>query len=183
MKQWFRRHAITSKQKRLARNKRFHSFDTAKKVGLVFTADQEVPGEVVAMMKFLKGRGVSCSLLGYHDGKKLPEKLSQFSDAVIFTGKDLGWYGRPQAEGVTRFLQNAYDIVIDFCRQGDVYPIQYVVSTVQASMIIGGVQYARCPYDVIVDAQQQSTQGGYVEQIKHYLSIFNNPQKVELQKN
>jgi len=62
-----------------------------------------------------------------------------------------------------------------------VYPLQYIVSTVQASLIIGGMQYARCPYDLIIDAQQVCSLAEYVEQIKHYLSIINNPQSVEQQ--
>jgi hypothetical protein len=182
MAQWFRRYAIVSKQKRLVRNKRFHSFETAKTVGLVFKVEKNaLPPEVLSTMKFLTNKRINCSLIGYYDGEVLPESIINSSQMSVFTKKELSWYGRPIADDVTRFLQSGYDIVIDFCRQPEVYPIQYIVSTVQASMIIGGVLYAHCPYDLIIDAQQICTPEKYVEQIKHYLSIINNPQNVEQQ--
>jgi len=106
----------------------------------------------------------------------LPANIINTSMVSVFTKKELNWYGRPVTEDVNQFLHRGYDIVIDFCRQPGVYPIQYIVSTVHASMIIGGVLYAHCPYDLIIDAQQVCTPEQYVEQIKHYLSTINNPQ-------
>jgi len=180
MAQWFRRCAIASRQKYRVRNKRFHSFNTATTVGLVFKLEKDVlPAEVIAMMKFLQRKHISCSLLGYYDGDALPASIINTSMVSVFTRKELSWYGRPVADDVKRFLHKGYDIVIDFCRQPDVYPIQYIVSTVHASMIIGGVQYARCPYDLIVDAQQVCTPEQYVQQIRHYLSVINNPHHVK----
>ncbi len=182
--QWFRRHAITSRRKRLVRSKHFHSFDTAKTVGLVFKVEKgAVPPEVMSTMKYLTRKNVNCSMIGYCDEKILPEGIVSTSSASIFCKKDLSWYGKPISEEVNRFLQQNYDIVIDFCREVNVYPVQYIVSTVRASMIIGGVQYAHCPYDLIIDAQKVCTLDGYVEQIKHYLSIINNPKSVEQQTN
>ena len=182
--QWFRRCAIAGRKKHLVRNKRFHSFDTARTVGLVFKLDKDANAllpEVLSTMKFLMKKGVDCLAIGYYDGKVLPESIMSTSSISIFTKNELNWYGRPVSDDVDRFLHRGYDIVIDFCREAEIFPVQYVVSSVQTSMIIGGVQYARCPYDLIIDAQQQCTLRGYVEQIKHYLSIINNPQKVELQ--
>jgi len=182
--QWFMRYAIVSKQKRLVRNKRFHSFDTAKTVGLVFKLDKDAKAvlpEVLSTRKFLIKKGIECSAIGYYDGKVLPESIAGNSSISIFTKKELNWYGRPISGDVDRFLQQGYDIVIDFCREAEVFPVQYVVSSVQTSMIIGGVQYAHCPYDLIIDAQLQCSLSGYVEQIKHYLSIINNPQNAAQQ--
>jgi hypothetical protein len=147
-------------------------------VGIVFRVEEGVvPPEVFSMQKFLLKKKVQCSAIGYCDGKALPEELKNISSLEIFTRQDLNWYGRPVAENVNKFLQKAYDIVIDFCREteGYPYPLKYIVSTVQASMIIGGVLYPRCPYDLIVDAQQVCDTGGYVEQVRHYISIINNP--------
>ncbi|MDR1023212.1 MAG: hypothetical protein LBL94_08090 [Prevotellaceae bacterium] len=179
MRNWFRKHAIVSRKKRLACSKRFHSFDTAKTVGIVFRVEEGVvPPEIFSMQKFLLKRKVQSSAIGYCDSKALPEELKNTSSLEIFTRQDLNWYGRPVAENVNKFLQKTYDIVIDFCREseGYPYPLKYIVSTVQASMIIGGVLYPRCPYDLIVDAQQVCDTGGYVEQVRHYISIINNPQ-------
>lgn len=181
--QWFRKYAISSRQKHLVRNKRFHSFDTAKTVGLVFKLSKdEIPPVVLATMKFLMKKGINSSAIGYYDAKMLPENIISTSSIAFFCKKDLNWYDRPIADDVERFLQQGYDIVIDFCREAEVYPLQYIASSVQASMIIGGVQYPHCPYDLIIDAQQVCTLDGYAEQIKHYLSIINNPQSVEQQK-
>ncbi len=178
--QWFRRYAIASRQKHLVRNKRFHSFDTAKTVGLVFKLDKDViPPVVLSTMKYLMGKGIKCFAIGYYDVKILPENIINTSTISVFCKKDLNWYDRPIVDDVDRFLQQGYDIVIDLCREAEVFPLQYIVSSVQASMVIGGVQYARCPYDLIIDAQKVCTLDGYVEQIKHYLSIINNPQSVE----
>ncbi|MDR2937649.1 MAG: hypothetical protein LBU92_01755 [Prevotellaceae bacterium] len=181
--QWFRQHALASKQRRLVRNKRFHSFDTAKTVGLVFKMEKNVvPPEVLSTVKFLKEKGITCFSIGYYDEKELPEGFLGTASVSVFCKKDLSWYGRPASDDVNRFLQQDYDIVIDLCREADVFPVQYVVSATHASMTIGGVQYARCPYDLIIDAQKSCSLDGYVEQIKHYLSIINNPQNVEQQK-
>ncbi|MDR3366596.1 MAG: hypothetical protein LBO71_06485 [Prevotellaceae bacterium] len=179
MRNWFRKYAIVSRKKRLVRVKRFHSFDTAKTVGIVFKVeDGMVPPEVFAMRSFLLKKKVKCAAIGYCDSKTLPEELAHVASLDLFTKQELNWYGRPVAENVNKFLQGSYDIVIDFCRDGEryPYPLKYIVSTVQASMIIGGVLYPRCPYDLVVDAQQVCDTSGYVEQVKHYISIINNPQ-------
>lgn len=181
MRNWFRKYAIVSRKKRLVRNKRFHSFDTAKIVGLVFKVEEGmVPPEVLSTRKFLLKRNIQCLTIGYCDSKTLPEELSHMPSLELFTRQELNWYGRPVAENVNRFLQGAYDIVIDLCRDEEryPYPLKYIVSTVQASMIIGGVLYPRCPYDLVVDAQQVCDTSGYLEQVKHYISIINNPQAV-----
>ncbi|MDR1415907.1 MAG: hypothetical protein LBJ57_00645 [Prevotellaceae bacterium] len=182
MRNWFRKYAIVSRKKRLVRSKRFHSFDTAKTVGIVFKVEEGVvPPEVFLMRKFLLNKKVKCTAIGYCDSKALPEELAKSKSSLeLFTRQDLNWYGRPVAENVNRFLQGTYDIIIDFCREaeGYPYPLKYIVSTVQASMIIGGVLYPRCPYDLIVDAQQVCDTSGYVEQVRHYISIINNPQAI-----
>lgn len=178
MRNWFRRYAIASRKKRLVRIKRFHSFDTAKTVGIAFKVEQGVvPPEVFSMQSFLRKKNVRCSAIGYCDSKTLPDELKNISSVEVFTRQDLNWYGRPVAENVNKFLQETYDIVVDLCRdtEGYPYPLKYIVSTVQASMIIGGVLYPRCPYDLIVDAQQVCDTSGYVEQVRHYISIINNP--------
>jgi hypothetical protein len=179
MRSWFRKYAIVSRKKRLVRNKRFHSFDTAKVVGLVFRVEEGmVPPEVFSTRKFLLKKNIQCLAIGYCDSKTLPEELSHMPSLELFTRQELNWYGRPIAENVNRFLQGSYDIVIDLCRDEEryPYPLKYIVSTVQASMIIGGVLYPRCPYDLVIDAQQVCDTSGYVEQLKHYISIINNPQ-------
>jgi hypothetical protein len=179
MRNWFRKYAIVSRKKRLIRNKRFHSFDTAKIVGIVFKVeDGMVPPEVFAIRNFLLNKKIQCFTIGYCDSKTLPEELSRMYSLNLFTKQDVNWYGRPIAENVNNFLQGSYDIVIDLCRDEEryPYPLKYIVSTVQASLIIGGVLYPRCPYDLVVDAQQVCDTGGYIEQVKHYISIINNPQ-------
>ena len=182
--QWFRRRAVANRQKHLVRNKRIHSFDTAKTVGLVFKMDKDtLPPEVLSTMRFLIGKGITCSSIGYYSGNVLPDSVIATSSISLFTKAELSWYGRPISDDVDRFLQQHYDIVIDFCREAEVYPVQYIVSSVQAAMVIGGVQYRDCPYDLIIDAQKVGTLEDYVEQIKHYLSVFNNPQNVEQQTN
>ena len=184
MAQWFRKYTIARKLKYLVRNKHFHSFDTAKTVGLVFKLRKDAAAvlpEVLSTIKFLTKKGIECAAVGYYDDVVLPERLMSVSSASIFTKKELNWYGRPVSEEVDRFLHRGYDIVIDFCREAEIFPVQYIVSSVQTSMIIGGVLYAHCPYDLIIDAQQRCTLGGYVEQIKHYLSTINNPQSIKLQ--
>jgi hypothetical protein len=186
MRNWFRKYAIVSRKKRLVRDKRFHSFDTAKTVGIVFKVEEGmIPPEVFSVRKFLLKKNIQCSVVGYCDSKALPEELSHITSLDLFTKQELNWYGRPIAENVNKFLQNSYDIVIDLCRDEEryPYPLKYIVSTVQASMIIGGVLYPRCPYDLVVDAQQVCDTSGYVAQVKHYISIINNPQAVAEEEN
>jgi hypothetical protein len=182
MRNWFRKYAIVSRKKRLVRNKQFYSFDTAKTVGVAFKVEEGVvPPEVFSIRNFLLKRKIRCSTIGYCDSKTLPDELKNISSIELFTRTDLNWYGRPVAENVNKFLQGSYDIVIDFCREAEKYPypLKYIVSTVQASMIIGGVLYPRCPYDLIVDAQQVCDTSGYIEQVRHYISIINRPQAMQ----
>jgi hypothetical protein len=182
MRNWFRKYAIVSRKKRLVRNKQFYSFDTAKTVGIVFKVEEGVvPPEVFSMRSFLLKRKVQCWAIGYCDSKVLPDELKNLYSLELFTRADLNWYGRPVSENVNKFLQGSYDIVIDLCREVEKYPypLKYIVSTVQASMIIGGVLYPRCPYDLIVDAQQVCDTSGYIKQVSHYISIINNPQAIQ----
>jgi hypothetical protein len=178
---WLRRRAIRRRQKSIIRNKRFHSFDTAKSIGIVFKMEgNELPAELQATMKFLSKKRINFFAIGYYDHKEMHHSFINTAHVSVFSKMDLNWYGKPRAVEVETFLHQGYDIVIDFCREDNVYPIQYITSAVQASMVIGGVYYPRCPYDLIIDAQKVCNTAGYVEQIKHYLSIINNPQSIDI---
>ncbi|MDR1227014.1 MAG: hypothetical protein LBK47_08990 [Prevotellaceae bacterium] len=140
----------------------------------------ELPPELQATLKYLSQKRISYFVIGYYDQKEMPLHFVNTAHVSIFNKLDLNWYGKPRSVEVEAFLHQGYDIVIDFCREEDIYPVQYVVSTVQSSMIIGGVYYPHCPYDLIIDAQKVCNTSGYVEQIKHYLSIINNPQSIDI---
>ncbi|MDR3329466.1 MAG: hypothetical protein LBS63_05100 [Prevotellaceae bacterium] len=180
MSKWLRRYAIASRQKHRAHSKKqFLSFEMAKTVGITFKAEKGVlPHEVTSTLCFLAKKNIRCTALGYYDGKTVPDTLIGIPLVVMFSNQDVNWYGRPISGGALSFLQEKFDIVIDFCRDAKTYPypLQFVVSTVQASMLVGGVFYAHCPYDLIVDAQQVCDTKGYVEQVNHYISSISSPQ-------
>jgi hypothetical protein len=169
-----RKRAVAGNKKRHAHDRQYHSLATAKTLGIVFKMNSgAVPKEVLRFAKYCATEHRQrCSLIGYCDAAELPPTFVGNAQCMVFTNKALSWYGRPVSEDVDRFLKNRYDIVLDCCREPNVYPLQYVVASAQAAMLVGGTLYPGCPYDLIIDAQQTCTLAEFLEQVRHYLSTI-----------
>jgi hypothetical protein len=156
-------------------NKQFHSFDTARKVGILFLMEKNaIPREVQQLLDYLKSNRQFYFALGYYDQRENPSNFIATSRVAIFNKTNMNWYKRPHADCVDAFLHQNYDIVIDLCRVL-IAPLEYVAKCANASTLIGGHFYEGCPYDLIVDAQKTCSLEGYIEQVKHYLTIITQP--------
>jgi hypothetical protein len=168
--------SIRARKRSSVVKKQFHSFDTARTVGVLFLFEKtNVPKEVQNFLTFLKHNQQLYFALGYYDHRENPINFMATNRVAVFNKSCLNWYNRPMADSVEAFLHQSYDIVIDLCRD-NVASLQYVAQCANAATLIGGHFYEGCPYDLIVDAQKTCDLPGYIEQVKHYLAIITQPQ-------
>jgi hypothetical protein len=162
-------------------DKQFHSFATARTVGVLFKFEKNfVPKEVQELLSFLKRNRQFHYALGYHEGRENPDNFLSTNRVAVFNKSCMNWYNRPTADSVEAFLHQNYDIVIDLCRE-NVAPLQYIAKCASAATLIGGHYYDGCPYDLIVDAQKTCDLSGYIEQVKYYLAIMTQAQNNDIQ--
>jgi hypothetical protein len=168
--------SIRAQKRYAAGGKQFYSFDTARKVGVLFLMEQSaLPKDVHNFLEYLKRKRLPYFALGYYDQKENPNNFISTNRMSVFNKSNMNWFGKPICDSVESFLQQNYDIVIDLCRK-KVLPLGYVAQCANVATLIGGHFYDGCPYDIIVDAQQTCDMAGYIEQVKYYLSIISHPQ-------
>ncbi|MGL4364170.1 MAG: DUF6913 domain-containing protein [Bacteroidales bacterium] len=169
---WLQNRAITSRQK--PRNKQFVSFDAAKTVVLILDMqEKEVLQNLPFIKTFFQKKNIQCSFILYKEKEILPEPKLPVNNVKIFSQKQLNWFGCPIDRD--NKLSQPYDIAIDLCRQEHKFPLHYIVSVLQARMIIGGIFYPNNPYDMIIDLPKEASLQEYLQQINYYLSTINNP--------
>lgn len=172
LKNFLLRRSIRAHKGYAAADKRFYSFDTARRVGVLFLMERStLPKEVQGLLEDLKQKRLFYFALGYYDHSQSPDNFISTNRVAVFNRSDMNWYGKPIADSVESFVHQGFDIVIDLCRER-VPPLEYAAKCADAATLIGGHFYEGCPYDLIVDAQKTCDTAGYIEQVQRYLTII-----------
>lgn len=165
LRYWFFKRFLKSKMQRLP-----HvpiSVNTARTVGVLFTADNNIISETVMLYaQKLKEQGKEVQLLGYLT------KRDHSRDYLFpyITRKDTNWFRKPGGGTVGFFIKNRFDLLINFA-DSECLPLEYIAALSHARFRVGFNEKGILEYyDCILLAQPGATIENLTENLEKYLS-------------
>jgi len=152
------------------------NYKNAKKVGVLYRVrdveQEQLLGQYVKYLKVEKGID-QVEVLGFYNGKKLPEFASGQTEFSYFTLRDFNWFKRPKTTSVKRFIVEDYDILIDLSPKEETLT-HFIVNHSRAKLKVGKFYGGKDSlYDLMIDVKDSTDLNYLINQVNHYLSLIN----------
>jgi hypothetical protein len=158
--------------KKHERRKQFHTFESARTVGILFDAtDQQNYEAARNFAKFLTERKIRLYGLGYADTKEVSTFYSYYTGFNFYTKKDINWKGIPSNHNVNDFINEPLDILIDLSLAEN-FSLAYIQALSKASFKIGMFGKNDKRYDFMIDIKSNPTAEFLADQVRHFLHMF-----------
>jgi hypothetical protein len=162
-------------RRHVSRSRLMINLPQANFVGVLFEFNNEDEYNTIStFMKSLQDEGKRIRSVGYFNGKKMPHYFMQKLSSDLIIPKQVNWYGKPTSDFIEGFLQEEFDVLIDFSRR-NILPLQYIAGLSSANLKTG--LYGRnnaIYYDIMLHTSPEVPLDEYINQIKHYLTLLNN---------
>lgn len=162
--------------KNQSRKAKVVNYSQAKSIGVVYQIkDADYQFFIKNYIDYLREEigFKSIKTLGYFNEKEPPHFLDAGNKYRSFNNKDLKWNFIPKDEAITEFMDNQFDILIDFTDDFCV-PVKYIVAKSNAYFKIGRYKdELKDFYDFMINLKPEANLKQYTDQINHYLSIIN----------
>lgn len=162
------RRALKRQCRQQQSERKFHNFNTAKSVGILYLYSTATDNDIHMLTKFLTERNIKVQALAYSPESTPPQSFVTTINKRLFYKEQLNWFGKPVSGEVDNFIRSNFDILIDF-GNAPCYPMQYVATLSCAQMRVGKVAYPGNPYEFILSIPEQGDNKFFIEQLKHYL--------------
>jgi len=151
------------------REKQMASLEQVRAMGIICQiTDENSYKEIYDLFSKLHSPKRTVWLMSYIDENRVPYYCLQQLSADFFSKKQLNWYGKPDFIQFYDFTNKNFDILIDFSRN-DLPPLQYLLSTSNAKLIIGANSYAQDLYDVFIHDEAEPNHLRFLKIIHNYL--------------
>jgi hypothetical protein len=128
---------LRKKTKNLKRKTVSCNLHEAKNIGVLFNATHLVSFEIVKeFVKQLSTPSNNVSVLGYVDSKQMIDHYLYRKGFEFFTRNDLNWFQKPENEGVTTFIEQKFDLLVDLNLE-ESFPMKYILSLSNATFKTG----------------------------------------------
>ena len=166
-------------RKKRTRRKKTFNFKTVSKVGILFDATNTNHfGPVFDFYKeLLKKNNRQVSLLGFVDGKQVPEKYLFKKNIDIFTRKDISYFYKPKSPDVIKFVNSEFDILFDLTMLDDIV-IDFISALSFSRFKVGRYFDGRNHLDLMVSMPDGLTIEYFITQVVHYMERINRPELV-----
>lgn len=166
----------------LHRNKKLIHIDSAQSVGVLFElTDQGLYYSIQKYLQKLQERKVRVKALGYSSDK---HAISQFLPVLsfdFFNAKQTNWFRIPKATCALDFIDTDFDVCINLAGE-NVFPLKYIAALSKARLKVGSyhgemgdAKYKELGkiYDIMMLAEDNHDQSGFLDQVHEYLTILN----------
>jgi len=151
------------------REKQMISLEQVRTMSIVCQiTDKNSYTEIYDMFSKLHSPKRTIWLMGYIDESSVPYYCLQQLSADFFSKKQLNWYGKPNFVQFEDFVNKDFDILIDFSKN-DLPPLQYILSTSNAKLIVGANKYAQNLYDFFIHDETEPNHLQLLKIIHDYL--------------
>ena len=169
---------LRKKSAKLKRQKMLFDFASAKYVGILCaTEDEENTRILKDFLNFLSQRGINYLVLGYFDGKKIPDNFLYWKGMEFITQNNLNFFFIPKNPTVDKFITEPFDLLIN-CSVRGYFPVEYMAQMSIAKCKVGTLHENQTDYDLMFDIQKQKNVGYFLENLKLYLSDLRNPNHI-----
>lgn len=167
-------HAVlSSKKKKIKRERGVFNFDSAKNCGIVFNATTQESYERAKMfIDFLITKNINVIAIGFVNSKEVQEFYRETVHFKYFSRKNINWYGKPKNTNVDDFINNKFDILFDLSLAND-FPLEYIAALSLAKFKVGRYTTDKADYDFMIDISKNPKHDYLIEQIKNYISMLN----------
>jgi hypothetical protein len=149
-------------------------FQNSKYIGIVYDATHEnAYKSIKALMENIKKYDKTVKSLGYANLPELANFHIQPKEFEFFCNKDLNWFKKPTDEGVERFCNTEFDILLDLSIN-DHLPLQFVVAMSDAKFKTGRYSKTNIQlYDMLIDISENPSLEFLTDQSINYLKMIN----------
>lgn len=150
------------------------NYSAAANIGILYDATDSESAELVhKFASELRNEQKKVFELGYVDRADIPYDVKYNINSEFFWRKKLLWNGLPEKSGISRFLNEEFDILLNLYTS-DTLPLHAVSVYSKAKFRIGHYsRKAHLPYyDLMIDTGNNYDLKHYIEQINHYIKTF-----------
>jgi hypothetical protein len=108
-------------------------------------------------------------VLGYFDGKSIPENFLYWKGIDFFTQKDLNFFIIPKNPMVDKFINEPFDMLIN-CNVNDYFPVEYISRLSIAKCKVGIMREGDACYDLMIDIKKNQSIEYFLKNVEKYLS-------------
>ncbi len=151
-------------------------FASARYVGIVCaTEDEAGTAHLKDFLQYLSQKNIKYLVLGYFDGKKIPDNFLYWKGIEFITQKDLNFFLIPNSPTADKFISEPFDMLIN-CSTEKYFPVEYIAQLSQAKCKVGVMHGEDSCYDLMIDIKKRPTVEYFMENLKIYLSNIRNPE-------
>ena len=167
---------LRRKSAKIKRQKTLFDFASAKYIGVLCSPRDEVTtGHLKNFLNYLAQKGIRYSVLGYFDGKKIPENFLYWKSIDFITHQDLNFFFIPESQVIDNFMREPFDILIN-CTIVNYFPVEYITQLSVAKYKVGMSHEDESCYDLMIDVQKNRTVEYFLKNLEKYLSNLRHPQ-------
>jgi len=166
-------HILDRERHHLQRDTRSLAFDDARRIGVLFTGEDEATlRDISNFCRLLREKGKTVRVMGYVPRPRVAETLSMASDLEFFSQEDLNWYFRPESRHVVSFIEEPFDILIDLRLQRRM-PVPYMVAMSRARFKVGRYREGNDGlHDLMIHAEEGMGLADFGAQVLRYLEMI-----------
>ena len=151
-------------------------FGSAKYIGVLCSSlDEASTTHLRDFLHYLSQRGIKYSVIGYFDGKNIPENFLYWKELDFITRKDLNFFFIPQSVMVDKFINEPFDMLIN-CNIAGYFPVEYMSHLSVAKCKVGINREGESSCDLMIDIQKNQTIAYFLKNLEIYLTNLKNPQ-------
>ena len=167
---------LNNKLRSFKRIRESHNFETAKTAGILFTpTDQASFEQIKQFLSYLSTYKLQIYVLGYIDGKTIPESFLFWKGINLFSQKELNWTLVPNSPVVTDFIDKPFDLLLDLSLT-DFFPVEYISRLSKSKFKIGRFTTEHKGFDLMFELDGNYKLETFLDHIKHYLNLINKQQ-------
>jgi hypothetical protein len=172
----------TLKKKVAVNGRKFNysSFTNARKIVIIWDASNTE--EFVQLSKFhqmMQERKISVEIMGYYEGKELPDQLTAVRYLKLIRRKELNYFYIPVSNDADEFLKKNYDILIDINFK-KIFPLTYLSFLSRSGIKVGlfDSKPVDNPFDLMIELKGPVSVQNFLNQSIEYLEMINNEKLV-----
>jgi len=149
------------------------SFKEAVKIGILFyIKTEEEMNPISKFIEFLHLNKKAVYIFGATSGFPVPKSKITNLNFIQLKEDELKWNGVPDSYRIKTFLENEFDIMIDFSQE-EYFPLKYMLWASKAKIKVGKYDLKTAnQYHFMIDTWQKPDIFNFTEQIGTYLTAL-----------
>ncbi len=163
---------ISKNIKRIRRNVRFHNFETAENIAILYCIQSKSDYEKIKeFAEELSQKGINVNTLAY---VVKPDDIGNIyfgqKNNNFFSEKHITKFGKIKETCIKDFINNKTDILINACIKNNFYT-KYIFALSKAEFKVSGI--TGCKYsDLNINISENENSDFFTEQVMYYLNII-----------